>query len=347
MKAFSNVTYIGTTFPTRYSWGVLENQVIDDILSIISNKFSNQKNLFVNGTWFSPHINAGVYNEVKLLQEEFDNVFFLTTVDPPKMTVVDLTKLFQQFGNPKVHFLGNFDDSKYEFSFIAWAISKEFKVGPELELKEVKYNFINYNRKPSLHRVSLVKEILKNNLDHNAIVTLGKHCDSNSLHLSIDEKAEDFVETGHWYSLTDKDQDYGVPHDLLSLGNLKYWKHHFLNVVSETEFFPWDPIFVTEKTFKPIIGLRPFLLNGNLRTYKWLRKNGFKTFTHYFPFSNLEDTHEDSVVPNIIKALVWLDKQPRDKLLEMYNDMLPDLYWNRERFYEFAEEQKKKIDNLF
>jgi hypothetical protein len=41
---------------------------------------------------------------------------------------------------------------------------------------------------------------------------------------------------------------------------------------------------------------------------------------------------------------VALDK---NQLMQMYQDMLPDLIYNRERFFNFAEEQKYKIDNLF
>jgi hypothetical protein len=352
-QIYNDVTYIGVAFPDAYSWGPLEAQVIETIKDSISSKFKGQRNLFVNGTWFSPTMGVGVYEEVAAMEEKFDNVFFLTSVDPTKMSVLDLTKLFRKLGNPNIHFLGNFDHSKYEFSFIGWAISDKFQEynTEDLVLKKIKYKFINYNRKPAPHRVELVKAITKEGLDKGNIVTLGKSTETyynqNDFFLGINEKNEDFVETGHWFALDDKGNDYGVPHDLLSLGNMQYWDYHFLNVVSETEFFPWDPIFVTEKTFKPIIGLRPFLINGNVRTYKWLRKYGFKTFNHYFPFSDLENLHEDNVTPNIVKVLSYLDKQTENELLDMYNDMLPDLIYNRERMQEFSKEQKQKIDDLF
>ena len=42
--------------------------------------------------------------------------------------------------------------------------------------------------------------------------------------------------------------------------------------------------------------------------------------------------------------LVTLDKK---EIIAMYNDMLPDLKHNRDRFFEFAKEQQHKMNNLF
>ena len=121
------------------------------------------------------------------------------------------------------------------------------------------------------------------------------------------------------------------------------WQHHFLTIVGETEFNPWDNMFITEKTWKPIFGLRPFLINGQTKIYKYLRDNGFKTFTHYFDVE-LEDVKEFQVHDRIIDALKSLSNK---NLIDMYSDMLPDLRHNRDRFFEFAKEQKIKIDNLW
>jgi len=81
--------------------------------------------------------------------------------------------------------------------------------------------------------------------------------------------------------------------------------------------------------------------------YAWLRKNGFKTFNHYFPGIELEDIKEFEVhyaIVNVIKHLVSLKKED---ILSMYHDMLPDLIYNRQRFFEFAKEQEYKINHVF
>jgi len=346
MQSQYEMVYKGCTFPNN-TWGIKENYLIDNIKQQINKKFPNKRNIFINGTWFSPHITKDIFDEVISIDDEFDNVFFLTSVDPSQMATTDLMILFQNFGSPTVYFIGNFDSSPYEFNFISWAISQEFKNNAEV-LTDIKYKFINYNRKPKFHRKALVEKIIDDNLDDYGIVTLGKNIENpNEISISIGEENKDFVDTGHWFSLTDETQNIGVPHDLLSLGNIDFWNHHFLNVVGETEFNNWDPIFVTEKTFKPIIGLRPFVINGNTRTYAWLRKYGFKTFTHYFSFVNLETSNTTDIIKNIHKLLHWLVLQPNEFIQEMYNDMLPDLEFNKTHFIAFAEEQKYKMDHLF
>jgi len=347
MESYDNVVYCGETFPNN-TWGILENKVINSIKRQISNTFVTDDNLFVNGTWFGPKMDNNIFNKVIDMKGSFDNVFFLTTVDPTQVSVPEVIQLFQQFGSPTIYFLGNFNHSPHEFSFISWAITQQFKdyTDDEISLTDIKYKFINYNRKPTLHRTELVTRIVEDRLDEHAIVTLGTSNDTD-MYITINEKNEDFVETGHWFDLNDPNNDFGIPHDLLSLGDMKYWKNHFMNIVGETISSPYDPIFVTEKTFKPIIGERPFIINGNPRTYSWLRKHGFKTFTHYFPFSDLENPDENTIVPNIVKAVKWIDNEPNCNLLDIYNDMLPALKHNKSRFYEFAKEQKLKMENLF
>jgi hypothetical protein len=106
-------------------------------------------------------------------------------------------------------------------------------------------------------------------------------------------------------------------------------------------------MFITEKTWKPILGLRPFLLNGQTKIYKYLRDQGFKTFNHYFEGIELENLKEFEVHDSIISVIKYLATLDKKEILAMYNDMLPDLKHNRKRFFEFAQEQKSRAENLF
>jgi hypothetical protein len=44
---------------------------------------------------------------------------------------------------------------------------------------------------------------------------------------------------------------------------------------------------------------------------------------------------------------VYLNSLGQQKLENLYQDMLPDLQHNRNRFFEYAKEQAYKIDHLF
>ena len=106
-------------------------------------------------------------------------------------------------------------------------------------------------------------------------------------------------------------------------------------------------MFITEKTWKPIIGLRPFVINGQTKIYKWLRDHGFKTFNNYFDGIKLENIPEYKTHDSIIDVITYINSLSKQEILSMYKNMLPDLVHNQQRFFEFVAEQKYKINNLF
>ena len=137
----------------------------------------------------------------------------------------------------------------------------------------------------------------------------------------------------------------GIPNDVVSLGKLDIWKNHFLNIVSETEFNQWHPLFITEKTWKPIIGLRPFIIHGQTRIYQWLQKHGFKTFSRYWSHIDIEKDEDQH--GNALQVIEFISNKSDAEITDMYNDMFIDLEYNRQRFFEFAIEQQYKIDHIF
>jgi len=344
-----DLTYVGTQFPDEWLWSKYETNIIAIIKNNIVSKYVDEKNIFINSTWFGPQFDNDRYSQLIAGDETYDNLFILASVDPIMLNTQKLDVLCQHLGNPTVHLIGNFDNSEYEFNFFAPVMLHEFKEYTEEELlpKSFKYKYIAYNRKPREHRVKLVKALISSGLDTQGIVTLGKpdicydNDPANELYLSVGEKAEDYTATGHWYS----DDEFGIPHDVLSLHNMEYWQNHFLHVIGATEFQPWDNVFVSETQFKPMIGMRPFIINGNTRTYKWLEDRGFKTFNEYFPYP-LADLHEDDVIPNIIKTLQWVCGKTEADLEDIYSDMLPKLKYNKSRLFEFATEEEYKIRNI-
>jgi hypothetical protein len=345
-----SLTSIGINFPPQFTrWAEHEVYCIDSIKNQIEHLYSNQRNLFINLTWFGPQFdNSGWQDYQKLVTANvrFDILFLLCTVDPPMITSQQIADIAASLNVSTVVKIGNFE-TNYEFNFCAAFCADEFKkyTDEELSLSEVKHLYVNYNRKPRTHRVDFVNKLIENDLLKYGVVTLGKsnqvYSTTEGVYLSIGEKNADYVEQGHWFG----EDEFGIPHDLFSLHNMDIWKHHFLNIVGETEFNPWDEIFVTEKTWKPIIGLRPFLINGNTKTYKWLRNRGFKTFNHYFDIQleNIPEYQTHDSIVQVIKSLVKLEPA---EILQIYNDMLADLQYNKKRFYEFAKEQRTLIDNV-
>ena len=94
-----------------------------------------------------------------------------------------------------------------------------------------------------------------------------------------------------------------------------------------------------------MLGLRPFLINGNPSTYEWLRQQGFRTFEKYFP--SIDFMASDKVHESILDALMQLKDMTPEQCNKMYESMMPELLHNREHFFKFADQQQFKIDNLF
>ena len=59
--------------------------------------------------------------------------------------------------------------------------------------------------------------------------------------------------------------------------NEEYFNQAYFNYVVETHFDN-DTIFLTEKTFKPILNLQPFVIIGNPGSLALLKDLGYKTF---------------------------------------------------------------------
>ena len=59
--------------------------------------------------------------------------------------------------------------------------------------------------------------------------------------------------------------------------NTDFYTNAYWNIVVET-YFKQQTIFLTEKTFKPILNMQPFILVGNPYSIKMLKQLGYKTF---------------------------------------------------------------------
>jgi hypothetical protein len=73
----STLKFIGTSFPSRHSWGRYESNCIRDIKQQINDRYLDQHNLLINLTWFGPQFANGLWNQLQTLNQKFDNLFLL------------------------------------------------------------------------------------------------------------------------------------------------------------------------------------------------------------------------------------------------------------------------------
>ena len=344
---------VGTTFPKSWQYGAEEIAIFESTQAQIDRAFPAQRNLLINTTWFGPQFDNGQWTKIQHMirdHKQFDNLFLLAVIDPMYLMPQDLILIQTELAIRTTYRIGMYADSPHEWNFHAFTVADKSPEYREQDLMPTQLDqaFLLYQRKPRPHRLYLTQQLIAHNLLEHGTVTLG----SNENHdydwtqgheapivLTIDDSPANYQHNGS------ADEFSGIPNDLVSIGRLDVWQRCFLNVVSETEFENTRPRFVTEKMWKPIIGLRPFLIHGQTDTYAWLRSQGFRTFNHYWshvPVETNPDVHATTV-----QVLKWLSEKSPLQLQDLYNQMWTDIKHNQSRYREFAQEQQYKMAHVF
>ena len=338
---------VGKHFPEHWQYGPEEIHIFNSTAQQVSKHFPNDRNLVINTTWFGSQFDNGEWERALSFGDDFDNLFLLSVINPLYLTDKDLDILVEKYCVKNVYYVGMFEDSKYEWNFhalIGKDVMPNYTEEQVLMNTEPEYVYMLYQRKPKYHRIEITDILRQRGLLDSGIVTLGGPDSETRWQgdhqtwevLTIEDYPDQYKGAGGT-----KDEFGGVPDDLATCGKLDLWRNHFLNVTSETVFDEWLPLLVTEKMWKPMIGLRPFVVHGNPRTYKWLRNRGFRTFNEYWKHVDVENIGPHDAVWQVIEFLQTQD------LKQMYLDMLPDLRYNKLRFDEFSGEQKHKMEHIF
>jgi len=121
-----------------------------------------------------------------------------------------------------------------------------------------------------------------------------------------------------------------------NLDVFKYYNDFFVDMVAET-YTDGLTFFPTEKTFRPIYALTPFIVFGPQSFLNTLKSDyGFKTFDRWWDesydnFQNYERVQE------IYKVIDYIDNMSDSDLLSMYQDMTEVLEFNHTRLCEINE----------
>lgn len=340
---------VGIHFPKDWQYGPEEIHIFDSTAKQVDKQFPNDRNLVINTTWFGSQFENGEWQRALSFNANFDNLFLLSVIDPLYLSIEDIATLVYKYRIKKVYRIGMFEGSEHEWNFHA-LIGKDLMPSyteEQVLMQDPEYIYMLYQRKPRYHRIEITEILRRRGLLKHGIITLGGPGGKNDVQggiqhwepITIEDYPEDYHHNGS------KEDFASVPNDLVTVGRLDLWQKHFLNIISESVFDEWEPLLVTEKMWKAIIGLRPFLVHGNPRTYRWMRNHGFKTFNDYWshiPVETCTDDHGQH--DSVYKVIEFLQTQD---LKQMYLDMLPNLRYNKLRFYEFSKEQEYKMENIF
>ena len=134
-----------------------------------------------------------------------------------------------------------------------------------------------------------------------------------------------------------------LPYNLDNGNNLEhsdmteYYRNTFLDLVNETHTLN-DKVFVTEKTVKAIDYCKPFVINGDRGTLKYLHSMGFKTFNQWWDESYDEDKTDWERINSITKIIKHICSLSEKQIMKLYEEMLPTIKHNFKRLKTFKNE---------
>jgi len=171
--------------------------------------------------------------------------------------------------------------------------------------------FVCYNRRRDTHRSELINQLDNHNLLEKGVVTY-------KLNRSDLVDEEDFV--------LHAKPEYGIN---------QFPRNYFkglIDIVTESRYLPGEH-YLSEKTFKPIVGLKPFLVLSAQGYHTWLERKGIKKYS-IFDYSfdnepNLEDRVE-GIIQNL-KRLDALYKTPED-YANVLKELEPDMQHNLDAY---------------
>lgn len=144
----------------------------------------------------------------------------------------------------------------------------------------------------------------------------------------------------HW-----ENNSTNVINDINTVGSLEVWNSHFLNIISETQYDWNNPyeIFLSEKTWKPIYGMRPFLHFTNVYANDFLKSQGFELFWEDFGCKYDNTASWSFQIEQISQAV---ENLKNENLNSLYKKLLPKIKHNRINLNKFIQRQKDKIEAI-
>ena len=326
-------------FPYAWKAGRVEHL----IRNILENKAREQLNvervMFINPTWLHED---DIGKSIRETNPDF--IICHNFVDPAVARILDA---ITQSGVPYI-VLGNTAQYRIDFWAIVCDLYFQNYEERDLEVEPTARKYICLNRKPHPHRVAIVESLINAGLQEQGYVSLGLPGDRA---ITIDETFEDSQGILDEYGNLGVDETFvsrKIRNDIFSVGSLNIWNNSLLCLVSETEFTNAYPknFFTSEKTFKPIIGMRPFMVYGQETMRRYLKTQGFDIFEDIFDYTLVDDDAGDwmrqeqyaQVAVNAINNI----KNP-------YNDY--QRYFgrcqnNKQRFRSYVYEQWNRLNNL-
>jgi hypothetical protein len=146
-------------------------------------------------------------------------------------------------------------------------------------------NIVTFMRKERLFRFHLAKFIYDKNLKQHNIVTFGKNVSQFYWELYSNKFDEEFINSLPWQYDVDICLGNNGMDSILAKSNNETaaYKETYINCVAERSirYLNYE-LDISEKIFKPIAFLQPFLVFGQPGTLEYMKGMGYKTFSNWW-----------------------------------------------------------------
>jgi hypothetical protein len=290
-------------FPYAWKAGRVEQLIRNIIERKAQQQLTVDSAMLINPTWL---LDRDLSAEIQDASPDF--IICHDLVDP---AIPQVHEIIQDSGIPHL-FIGNADQYRLDFWAMVCDLNFQSYTNTELQLRPGAKKFICLNRKPHAHR-----RVIMRYLDQ--------------------VKDQGYLTSGMDPDLVDADVgDYDICNDVYSLGDISTWQDAYLNIVTETTFNN-DNFFISEKTWKPVIGLRPFFVYGQPKLREYLRAQGFDTFEDLIDYTECvtEQDYAELAIKIVNNLSINYSEPFQQRLLH-----------NQQRFRNYVYEQWDRLLNL-
>jgi hypothetical protein len=203
--------------------------------------------------------------------------------------------------------------------------------------------FLCYNRRPHLHRIITICDLMRNGLTDRGIYSFGQRDDKPLINLeSFFKKTCSLDLSIEFYKLNQKGY-IEIDIDLLKnnpaiLVVPDHYEKTFVSIITET-LTSDKTIFFSEKIYKSIAVGHPFMVVSSPGYLKELRDRGYKTFNKWFDESYDDLPKMEDRIFAIVKEVKRLSTLSIDELASIREEMKPVLQHNQDLFFEIKRKQ--------
>ena len=211
----------------------------------------------------------------------------------------------------------------------------------EISTKRKKpYKFICLNRRPAMQRMAVVTELF--DYKDNALISLGTKGHAGTAPEYFENEVLNFQQNYPRLGKIWRDKKIGQKLPLVINDGIDASKENpvvddsidkfynsYIHVVTETfGHYKHDRLFFSEKVYKPMMFLQPFILIGEPFALKALKEFGYKTFSDFWDESYDEILHDGDRLFAATEIIKNLANKSDNELSDMLDKMLPILNHN-------------------